>query len=90
MISIFNLEMNRNLHDIKNTPGAYNHLASHSKNKQQHLLTRRIYLNELSSKPHLDKPQKDENYRKYHSSSRNHTKEFNLNLSKNKYQNLNS
>lgn len=51
--------MNRNLHDIKNTPAAYNRLGSQPKNKQPNLLTRRIYLNELSSKPQLDKPAKD-------------------------------
>lgn len=78
--------MNRNLHDIKNIAGAAGRVGTYSKTKQNNLLTRRVYLNELSGRGHpQDKHSRDESYRKYHSSSRNVIKDFNLNLSKNKY-----
>ena len=59
----------------------YKHLLSANKNKPPTESTRKIYLNELPFKKYThNKSLESEEYRKYHSSSRNIIKKIPLNL----------
>ena len=69
----------------RSSKSPYKTLFSCTQNRMNADTTRKVYLHELPLKQGLCNKNKDDIYRKYHSSSRNIHRDIKINLSKTKY-----